>query len=129
MKIVPKAQSDWRGYRVRLSSTGKRCLYRDGILVATNLATSSCVDYAKKKDLAYREALAWHATLAPGGPASTWERLRAFLGQYELKKAHLYPIMRRVLGRLRDLKDGRQLSLRTFVVLPGGKDNSLKPSG
>jgi hypothetical protein len=112
------------GYKVRLSATGSRCLYRDGRLLATNLATSSCVDYAIKRDTAYREALAWHKALAPGGAASTWKRLRAFLGQYELKKAHLYPVMRRILGRMRDLRDGRQLSLRAFVVLPGGKSNS-----
>jgi hypothetical protein len=121
---VPKVQSDWQGYRVRLSPQGRRCLYRDGKLIATNLETSSCVEYAKMRDTAYREALAWHRSLAPGGPASTWKRLRAFLGQYELKRGHLYPILRRILGRMRDLKDGRQLSLRAFVVLPGGKANS-----
>jgi hypothetical protein len=118
MNRVPKVMSDWQGYRVRLSPQGRRCLYKDGKLIATNLETSSCVEYAKKKDVAYREALAWHRSLAPGGPASTWKRLRAFLAQYELKRGHLYPILRRILGRMRDLKDGRQLCQKAFAPSP-----------
>ncbi len=110
--------SDGQGYRVRLSSQGRRCLYRDGILVATNLATSSDVDYAKKRDVALLEAKAWHRHMPKTGPGDAWKRLRGFLTQYELKRSHLYPIMRRVLGRKRDLRDGRQLPLLIRVPQP-----------
>jgi hypothetical protein len=108
-------------YKCFFSPMGSRCLRRDDTVVAIGLRTESDVRYAIQKDRAFLEGGAWHRGMPKASPEATWKRLRGFLQRYELRRAHLYPVMRKILGRLRDLQDPRQLSLRAFVVLPGGK--------
>jgi hypothetical protein len=96
--------------------SGTRCLRRgpSGPIIAQDLRTEADLEQAIEDDKALL-ALLRYAHLPTdfyGGPWEQWKHHRAFVATHfpHVSKATRYRIVRRALGRLRDMKDARQLS-------------------
>ena len=102
-------------YEPFFESTGTRALRHvpSGEVVARRLATVQDVERAEYEDRALRDAIKRFPIFTKVEPRRYWRTLRLAISQVypSLRPAARYRIMRKVLGRLRDLKDPRQEEL------------------